>query len=123
MPYRQYGGSFRGNRGGGRPNKNKLTGLFRTKRPELLTGSIKGEQLENLIDKIKTAKSKGLGIVIFCWKNDRRDNPKSPLFNLSADVEQPMDDGFGDAPPRRQSRSIEPDPTDEPADDGEDPFA
>jgi hypothetical protein len=117
MAYNRYTGP---RRGVGATNKNRLTGLFRTKRRELLTGTIDGEALDNLIAKIKDAKARKLGIVVFCWKNDRTaDNPKAPIFNLSADVSTPMED----RPVQRSSsrRAIADDPTDFPEPDANDP--
>jgi hypothetical protein len=120
-----YGRNNWGNRGGGgnkpKGNSAKLTGLFRSANRELLTGSINGEQLDALIEKIKGAKASGNGLVVFCWKNTKGDgNPKAPIFNLSADVSKPRENK------RPASRRIE-EPADElymsegPADD--DPFA
>lgn len=138
------GGGYRGGGGGGFRRSGgrsagtsvRLTGLFPTRKPGLLTGTIDGEQLDGLIAKIKAAKAAGQGIVVFCWENDRpQQGRNAPAFNLSADVSKPKDDE-GPAPaPRRAAaparparrRIEEPDPIEE-AEEGspeanDDPFA
>ncbi len=133
------GGGYRGGaRSGGAGSAARLTGLFATRKPGLLTGTIDGDQLDGLIDKIKAAKTAGQGIVIFCWENDRARGNNAPVFNLSADVSKPKDDerpapraASRPAPPARPGRRrIEepaPDPVDEAEDGGpeanDDPFA
>lgn len=100
----------------GRPQRAKgtsarLTGLFKTKRPNLFIGSI--EDLKPLIEKIKEATNQKRGLTFFLWKNDPG---KGPALSLSVDVEQPREARAQQQP----RRPIEADPFDVPGDD--DPF-
>ena len=112
-----YSNNFR--RGGSRTRNTaaRLTGLFRTRRRELLVGTVNNDQLDSLITKIKEATKQKAGLTIFCWKNTKGDltNRRTPLFNLSAEVAQPMEERSS----RPQRRVIEDDPDDDPIDNDE----
>jgi len=85
----------------------RLTGFFRTKRPNLMVGSIKHADLGGLVAKLKEAMQGKKDIAFFLWKNDEG---KGPRYSLSADVSDPYvpkaktsakaieDDPFGDDP-------------------------
>jgi len=63
----------------------RLTGLFKSRtRQGLAVGTIDGENLDNLITKIKAAKAVGRGVTVFLWSNPG----KNPPFSVSADVAQ-----------------------------------
>lgn len=83
----------------------RLTGLFKTKKPGLYVGSTRAEDLSALIEKIKEAKSKGVGLTFFLWKNEPG---KGPLYSLNTDLEQPREQRTA----RPARRPIEPDDDD-----------
>lgn len=90
-----YTGGSVGNRG--KSNPNRITGLFKTKRPDLLVGGVNADALDNLIGIIKKAKSAGKGITFFVWKNTKFAD--GPAYTLNADVER--DKSERPAPKRR----------------------
>ncbi len=108
MPY--------GNQGSGSGNREgksvRLTGLFRAKRPGLLVGSLKPEDMNKLIDKIKAAMAEKKGLTFFLWSNNDRNGPPA---SLSVDVAQDRPQGgarqggYGSRP-QRDNRSIGDDP-------------
>lgn len=70
----------------------RLTGLFKSQgRKGLYTGSIKADDLGELIGLIKKAKSEEKGVVFFLWKNDEIESPKDPIFTLKANVSEPYE--------------------------------
>lgn len=83
-----YGNQNYGNKGGKKQGTGlRLTGFFKTKRPGLFVGSISNKDLAPLIDKIKSAKGKELGLTFFLWKNDKQGGP---LMSLNVDLERPQ---------------------------------
>lgn len=71
------------------PNPNRVAAFVSTKRPGMLVGGVKADQLENLIRVIKEAKASGKGIVFFLWQN----KPGSRyVANLTVAVERDRED-------------------------------
>lgn len=67
---------------------NRLTGLFKSRNKKgLYVGTARPDDVDGLIDKIKTAKKVGRGLTFFLWKNDIQ-SANTPVFSLSCDVAQ-----------------------------------
>lgn len=80
---------FKGKKGG---KGVRLTGLFKSQSHKgLYTGSIKADDLGELISVIKKAKAEEKGIVFFLWKNDEVESSKDPIFTLKANVSEPYE--------------------------------
>lgn len=72
-----------GNRGRSKGTSLRITGLFKTKRPNLFIGT--AQDLKPLVEKIKEAMAQKKGLTFFLWKNDPG---KGPLLSISVDIEQ-----------------------------------
>ena len=59
--------------------------MFKTKKPGMMIGTARPEDIENLIEKIKEARAAKKGLTFMLFKNDRGDGPAASLL---ADVEQ-----------------------------------
>lgn len=85
----------------------RLTGLFKAKRPGLLVGSMKPEDMPKLIEKIKAAMAEKKGLTFFLWSNQG----PGPAASLSVDVAQDRpQQGRGGYGQKRDSRPIADDP-------------
>lgn len=96
----------------------RLTGLFATKKPGLLVGTIEGEALDGLIEKIKDAVAKGKGIALFVREVEQ------PKGNYVAQIFADVDTRDAGARPA-QRRAIQPDPApapQQPKTESYDPF-
>ena len=112
--------AWQGRRGGRTERTSvRVTGLFKTKKPGMMIGTARPEDIENLIEKIKEARAAKKGLTFMLFKNDRGDGPAASLL---VDVEQER----RSARPER-AKPIEDDPFDEsddaPEAEPEDPFA
>lgn len=102
----------------------RLTGLFKAKRPGLLVGSCKPEDMPKLIEKIKAAMAAKKGLTFFVWSNQG----PGPAASLSVDVAQdaPQRSASGGGVygnrPKRDQRSIDDDPFSGDNQDDNNPF-
>jgi len=126
-------------RGKKKGNSVRLTGMWPSdKNQDLMTGSIKPEEVENLATVVERALNEQKGLFFMLWDNAKfikgaNDDQKRAPYSLSVDVSEPLPKQEGVAPlrgrfnrtpeaqaaaPARTSikRAIEPDP-------GDDPFA
>ena len=109
---------------GRRSNTNRtsvrVTGLFKTKRPGMMIGTARAEDIDKLIEKIKEARGAKKGLTFMLFKNDRGDGPAASLL---VDVEQERQGGQATRP---KPKPIEDDPfgaeDDAPEGEPEDPF-
>lgn len=81
-------------------NPNRIVSFFKTKNPDLLVGSVRGDDLTTLIEHIKSAKAQGKGVTFFLWKSRPRDDgqPQRILASITVAVERDQ--------PERDSRPI-----------------
>ena len=83
----------------GKSTSVRLTGLFVSKnRRGLAVGTMRASDMPALIEKIKEANGKKLGLTFFLWKNDRQ----GPAFSISVDVERPREQQSRPAGPSRK---------------------
>lgn len=76
---------------------NRVATFFPTKRPGMLVGSVKPDQLQTLIDVIKDAMAQGQGIVFFAFLNAPGPDSKT-AGSLTVAVEKPREQsGYGNA--------------------------
>ena len=97
----------------------RVTGLFKTKKPGMMIGTARPEDVEQLIEKIKEARKAEKGLTFFLFRNDRGDGPAASLL---VDVEQPRREQRKDVP----RKPIESDPFETDSDpdaEPDDPFA
>jgi hypothetical protein len=92
----------------------RLTGLFKTKRPNLFIGTSSPESTRALIDKLKEAVIAKKNLTFFLWKNDPG---KGPILSLSVDLEQERQQQQ-----RQPRKPIQDDPFDSVPSSDDDPF-
>jgi hypothetical protein len=110
--------SFGGGGGGQRKDFTsvRLTGLFATKKPGLLVGTVEGESLDQLIEKIKECVAKKAGLTLFIREVDQ------PKGNYVAQIFADVDNRPAQGARPAYEKSIQPDPTPKPDTASYDPF-
>ena len=76
---------------------NKIASFFRTKRPNMLVGSVKGKEFDALVEVVKEARGNPDGVVFFFFLND---DPKErgPVAGMSIAVGTPREGFTGRKP-------------------------
>jgi hypothetical protein len=89
-------------------------------------GSLRPQDIEDLVQTIKQAKADDKGLVFFVWKNDRDRRGSGPALSLSAAVSQDRQEDRQDRVRRRPigapQRPTPADDDDDPFPEGDDPF-
>ena len=85
-------------------NNTRVASFFRTKRPGMLVGNSKDENLETLIRTIKEAKAEKKGIVFFLWQNEGKDS--GPVAGLTVAVAQDRPSFTGGGPRRTSAKDV-----------------
>lgn len=120
--------SYRDKKRGDNDKYLRLTGMWQSKNnAEMWSGKMKVDQLDELFDKVETAKDADAPVIFFLWENMKRKGKRDPEFTLQCCVgdseesprsrrESRNDREEEEEKPRRKSQREEPkeEPEEEP---------